>query len=175
FRPQTPAHRIIGKRDIMRLTLPLVFVFLLLAPFSTVIAQQGKNANPMRRITLRGRAVCLDENDKPLNSHHDCNHSSARFGFVTAEGKLYTFLPEDALTAMFTDRRVRERELQIGALLRANDQLELVKLQSVKDGKLYDLYFFCEVCNITAYGPGPCSCCYEELEFKEIPASASSH
>lgn len=155
----------------MRFRLPLLLAALLLAPFfSPVAAQQGKATDSMKRITLRGRAVCLDESDKPLDPKHDCNHPASRFGFLTTDGKLYAFVPEDALTAMFTDRRVRERELQIAALLHSKDQLELVKLQSVKNGKLYDLYFFCEVCTITAYGPGPCSCCYAELEFRETPA-----
>jgi rubrerythrin len=73
------------------------------------------------------------------------------------------------MTAMFTDMRVRQRDLQITARLRAGDQLELIKVQSVKEGKLYDLFYFCEVCNIRAYAPGPCPCCRNEMEFRETP------
>jgi hypothetical protein len=62
---------------------------------------------------------------------------------------------------------VRERELQITARLREGNQLETIKVQSVKDGKLYDIYYFCDICSIRAYTPGLCPCCRNELEFRE--------
>jgi rubrerythrin len=68
---------------------------------------------------------------------------------------------------MFTDSRVRQRDLQVTARLRVGDHLEIIKVQSIKDGKLYDIIYFCEVCNIRAYAPGLCPCCRNELEFRE--------
>jgi len=73
------------------------------------------------------------------------------------------------MTAVFTDTRVRQRELQVTARLHAGDQLEIIKVQSVKEGKLYDIFYYCEVCSITAYTPGLCPCCRNELEFREKP------
>jgi hypothetical protein len=117
------------------------------------------------KLVLRGRIVCLD----PAGAARaQCNEGD-RFALL-AGGKLYTFLAEDAATGMFTDSRVRERELQITALARSRDQMEIIKVHSLKQGKLYDIYYFCEVCNITAYVPGPCTCCREEMELKETPA-----
>jgi rubrerythrin len=75
----------------------------------------------------------------------------------------------DTSTAIFTDGRVRQRELQVTARLDSKSQLEIIRVQSIKEGKLYNLYYFCEICNITAYAPGPCPCCGNELEFREIP------
>ncbi len=37
------------------------------------------------------------------------------------------------------------------------------------DGKLHDVHYYCEVCNITAYAPGLCPCCRREMELKETP------
>jgi hypothetical protein len=42
-------------------------------------------------------------------------------------------------------------------------------VQSIREGKLYDIYYFCELCNVRAYAPGPCPCCRNELEFRETP------
>ena len=120
-------------------------------------------------IVVRGRALCIDSAGRPLNSPFACDETYRSFGFATKDGKLYRFLPADAMAAMFTDMRVRQRDLQITARLRAGDQLELIKVQSVKEGKLYDLFYFCEVCNIRAYAPGPCPCCRNEMEFRETP------
>jgi hypothetical protein len=98
-----------------------------------------------------------------------CTEANPRFGFASKEGKLYRFAPNDVMTPVFTDSRVRQRELQVTARLRGGDQLEIIKVQSIKQGKLYDISYFCEVCTITAFVPGLCPCCRNELEFRETP------
>lgn len=120
-------------------------------------------------VVVRGRAVCLDSSGRPSDSLFACDETSRAFGLATKDGKLYKFLPGDAMTAMFTDMRVRQRELQVTARLQPSDRLEIIKVQSVKEGKLYDIFYFCEVCNIRAYAPGLCPCCRNELEFRETP------
>jgi hypothetical protein len=80
-------------------------------------------------------------------------------------------VPNDEEAAIFSDHRVRERDLQLTVKVHPGDRLELVKVQSIRQGKLYDLYFFCELCNITAYAPGLCPCCRNELEFRETEAT----
>jgi hypothetical protein len=73
------------------------------------------------------------------------------------------------MTPVFADSRVRQRELQITARAHARDELEIIKVQSIKAGKLYDIFYYCDVCSITAYVPGLCPCCRNELEFRETP------
>ncbi len=74
---------------------------------------------------------------------------------------------------MFTDERIRRNELQITARLISDHQMEIIKVQVAKEERLYDVHYYCEVCSITAYAPGPCACCGEEMEFIETPASES--
>jgi hypothetical protein len=118
---------------------------------------------------IRGRAVCLDAAGRQADALFGCNEASHRFGFASKDGRLYKFSATDAMTGMFSDPRVRQRELQVTARLRAGDQLEVIKVQSIKEGKLYDIFYFCEVCNIKAYAPGLCPCCRNDLEFMETP------
>jgi hypothetical protein len=118
---------------------------------------------------IRGRAVCLDSAGKEVGSVFGCPGTSSRFGFASKDGRLYKFFATDTMTPVFADSRVRQRELQITARLHARDQLEIIKVQSVKDGKLYDIHYYCDVCSITAYVPGLCPCCRNELEFRESP------
>ena len=40
---------------------------------------------------------------------------------------------------------------------------------TVKDGKLYRVTYYCEICHITTYDPGRCMCCQEATELREIP------
>ena len=113
--------------------------------------------------------MCLDAAGRETETLFGCNEATQHFGFASKDGKLYRFLPTDPMTAVFTDARVRQRELQLTARLHAGSQLEVIKVQSVKEGKLYDIFYFCEVCTITAYTPGLCPCCRNELEFRETP------
>ena len=119
-------------------------------------------------VVMKGRAVCLGEKGQKEEGLFQC--SGQRFGFVDKESKLYTFLATDSASAVFADARVRNLDLQITARLHDADRLELIKFQATRDGKLYDIYYFCEVCNIRAYAPGLCPCCRDELELRETPA-----
>jgi hypothetical protein len=118
-----------------------------------------------RTVELRGRVVCLDE----AGHTQPCREDSRRFGLQDAAGRLERFLETDPLAAIFQDAQVRERELLVRARPRPDETLEIVKVYSVKEGKLQDLHYFCEVCNITAYAPGPCPCCRREMELRETP------
>jgi hypothetical protein len=136
---------------------------------SMALARRAESQTKAGPVVVRGRLVCPGE---PATADGDqkCLQSPHLYKLASADGRLFSFMPTDSLTAMFADPRVRQRELQITAHQVSRGELELTRIQSVKEGKPYDLYFFCEVCNITAYAPGPCSCCREELEFRETPA-----
>ena len=131
---------------------------------------QAKKEVSTPQVILRGRVACLDESGHRLNAEQDSNQASRNYELLTSEGKRYKFSADDLLVPIFTESRVRKMELQITALLHENDLLELIKVLAITDGKLYDIYYFCDLCNITAYGPGPCSCCFQPLVFIEKPA-----
>src|SRR5262249_1357402 len=97
----------------------------------------------------------------------DCNKESAHYELLTSDGRTFTFSPDDLLVTMFAESRVRKMELQITGLPHDKNLLELIKIQALHDGKVYDIFYYCEVCKITAYGAGPCPCCYQPLEFIE--------
>lgn len=118
-------------------------------------------------VVIRGRAVCLDSAGREADSLFGCNDTGKAFGFASKDGKLYKFLPTDSMTPVFSDVRVRQRELQLSARMRSGDKLEIIKVQSVKEGKLYDIFYYCDICSITSYTPGPCPCCGKDLEFRE--------
>ena len=154
-----------------RFLISFLAALLLPAPLSSFAANPAvslQNGEPALTV-LRGRAVCLDAAGREADSLFGCNESARRFGFASKDGRLYKLSATDAMTEMFTDIRVRQRELQISARLLAGDRLEVIKVQSIKEGKLYDIFYFCEVCNIKAYAPGLCPCCRNDLEFRETP------
>jgi hypothetical protein len=144
-----------------------VFYIAALAP--TIEARQNERAQANALFIIRGRITCIEESGRRSDALVSCDGPASRYGIVNKDAKLFKFDNTDPSTKVFTDARVRARDLQITARLNAREQLELIKLQSVREGKLYDIYYFCEVCNIRAYSPGPCPCCRNELEFRETP------
>jgi rubrerythrin len=145
-------------------TVTLLFLVLLAPVHSLAARDDGKSGEAKsadaQLVILRGRVNCIDDS---------CDGVSHRYEFTTQGGERYTFVEGDELAAIFHDARVRSRELQISARLHAKLRLEIIKVKSVVNGRTNDLYYFCEVCNITAYAPGPCPCCRNELEFIEKP------
>ena len=150
----------------------LFLTLVLSPPLSLLAAGLNQNSLQGRAYTLavvRGRAVCLDAAGHEVDALFGCNEASHHFGFASTDGRLYKFSAADTMTAMFSDTRVLQRELQVTGRLHAGDLLEVIKVQSIKEGKLYDIFYFCEVCNIKAFAPGLCPCCRNELEFRETP------
>jgi hypothetical protein len=123
-----------------------------------------------KEVTVRGEVVCLNSG-KPRRIVEDRPCEPPQLGFIAESGKRYTFWPKDSTGLMLADQRVNKYQLQLTARLHPKDQLENIRILAVREGRLYDLFYFCDVCNITAYAPGPCPCCYQELEFIERPAS----
>jgi len=116
-------------------------------------------------VELRGRVVCLDAD----GASQACGGPSPRFALEMAGGRLRLFRAGDPLAAMFGDEQVRARELVVRAREAPSGELEAIKVRSVRDGRLSDLDYFCEVCNVVAYAPGPCVCCGRPMALRETP------
>ncbi len=152
----------------MRRLVPALAVLTLMAS-GMATASEDTSLSIEGEVTLKGRIVCLSSSDRTDSLEVECG-TEGLFALRTPEGKVYRFLPEDAKTAMFQDPRVRQRLLQIRGRLTSTNALEIIKIRSLREGRLHDLYYRCEVCHITAFDPGPCWCCQDDFEFRETPA-----
>ena len=141
-------------------------------PFPASAQDRTKPSGEAQTVSLRGKVVCLTEElEKLYQIVPDCDTRGHVYTLKTAEGKFYPFLPVDTAAAIWMDERFRQRELQVTArIFPATDFIEVIRLQSWRNDKLYDLYYFCDICNIAAHKPGPCVCCREPVEFRETPA-----
>lgn len=142
---------------------------MLALPALPLLAQAGDKITP---VILRGRVVSLAAE---FALRHQITLETAQRGVIyclkTADSKLYPFLPTDTSAAIYDDERFRQRELQVTARAFPDFQLiEVIKLQSVKWGRVFDLFYFCVVCNISAHKPGPCECCQDPMVLHEEPA-----
>ncbi len=87
--------------------------------------------------------------------------------FTTQEGRVFSFR-SDSATALLREERVRQRELQILAVVHPGGELELVRVRLLHEGQWFDLFYACETCSITSPVPGRCPCCEAPLQLREV-------
>ena len=144
------------------------------ASWSAAPSQAKKISAPPveeKMIDLQGRVVCLAEE---MNRLHDAQLPTRHehlYGFRTKDGSYYTLLRTKWSEALFADERVREKELLVkGRVFTKTQILELVgALRSVHDGKVHDLYYYCDICDIYTIAPGICECCQDPTVLVEKP------
>lgn len=111
-----------------------------------------------QHLVLRGRVEEILNDSQPQR----------RFVFRTKEGHVFRFRPGDRAADIFHDERVRQQELQILAAQRPSGELELIRVYSVRQGRMFLLSYGCETCSITEPVPGRCPCCGAPLELREV-------
>src|SRR5438093_561872 len=129
-----------------------------------------KNKTEVKEVDLRGRIVCLPEamhelyqTDLPPNHEHI-------YGFKTSNGTFYTLLRAKLSEALFVDEQVRKKELLLrGHVLPKSQIFEMTGMKSVRNGVVYDLFYYCDVCAIKTLSQGPCMCCQGPVKLVEQP------
>lgn len=129
---------------------------------------ESQDAQTPQEVQIRGRVVCLaEEMHKLYNADLPANHEHL-YGFKAEDGTFYTLLRTNMSKALFVDERLREKELIIkGRTFPKTHILEAISLYSVHDGKVYELYYWCDTCAIRAVAPGNCECCQQPVKLVE--------
>ena len=138
----------------------------------TTESQGADRVGTAKEIRIQGRLVCLAEAmhdlyraDLPTNHQH-------LYGFKTADGTFYTLLRTNLSEALFVDKRLHQKTLIItGRTFPKTRLLEAIRLQSLHNGVLHDLYYYCDTCAIRAAAPGDCVCCQAPVDLVEKPAN----
>ena len=67
------------------------------------------------------------------------------------------------------DKRLLNQELQLEGAPGPDGTFVVSRLYAVRNGKLYKIQYYCQVCNIIYVQPGHCYCCGRETELQEVP------
>ncbi len=136
----------------------------------TIESQSAEDVGRAEDVRICGHLVCLAEAmhdlyraDLPANHEH-------LYGFKGTDGAFYTLLRTNLSEALFVDERLHQKTLVIvGRTFPKTHLLEAIRLQSVHNGVLHDLYYYCDTCAIRAAAPGDCVCCQVPVELVEKP------
>ena len=167
--------------------LPLVPLFLA-APFilAWAAAQEERNAasrEPPGKarsaeapapVEVRGKLVCLSEEmrDKhgaevpPVHDHLLGLREESKDGGSSYVSILRTPIAE----GLFADERFRKEELVLaGRRFPGTSIIEVTRYRALRNGKLIDFYYWCDVCSIQGVNPATCACCQAPVELREKP------
>jgi len=124
-----------------------------------------------REVHTRGVLVCLLEEMQKLHAVQVPPVHEHLSGVRAEDGRLYTLLKTSTSGFLFTDPRFRGRTLVLaGRTFPGTGLLEVNRADWLKEGKQYEVYYWCEVCSIKGVDPGPCACCQGPVELRERPA-----
>ncbi len=132
-----------------------------------LLAHSGPATSQDENLVASGRLACLGANLKETS----CQDAPARLALKADTGQLHVLAAGDAADTLLREKRLRTRQFRL--TLRSLDggkTFQIVKTRLIRAGKVYDFHYFCEICNITTYAPGPCMCCRAPTEYREAPA-----
>lgn len=131
---------------------------------------------------LKGRLVCLPEalRDRygaavpPVHDHVLALEVERKSEDAPAGAVVFlTILRTPLAERLFADERFRAHTLVLtGRRFPGTTTGEVVACQWIKEGKLYDVDYWCSVCSIKTADPGPCACCQAAVELRETAASS---
>lgn len=132
-----------------------------------LLAHSGPPTSGDQNLVVSGRLACLGANLKETS----CRDAPAGLALKADAGRLHVLAAGDAADTLLREKRLQTRRFRL--TLRSLDggkTFQIVKTQLIRAGKIYDFHYFCEICNITTYAPGPCMCCRAPTEYREAPA-----
>lgn len=132
-----------------------------------LLAHSGPANSGDKNLVVDGRLACLGTNLKETS----CQDAPVRLALKADTGQLHVLSAGDAADTLLQEKRLRTRQFRL--TLRSLDggkTFQIVKTRLIRGGKIYDFHYFCEICNITTYAPGPCMCCRAPTEYREAPA-----
>ena len=87
------------------------------------------------------------------------------------DGKVYPLVKDDGARMFFKDETLLNRPMRLtGRLVPGSQLLQVVQVHSLRDGKLHEVYYWCDICAIKRFEKKICDCCGGPMELRETPA-----
>jgi hypothetical protein len=148
---------------------PLTALLLCLAPGLLALAAPPAKPQP-KTADYDGKVVPLAGVLARLGAQLDPDAGRTALALVTDDGKTYPLVKDEGSRLFFKDDRLLNRRMRLtGRVLPEVGMLQVVRVHSYVNGKLCDLYYWCDVCSIRRGEKNKCDCCGGPLELHEDP------
>jgi hypothetical protein len=128
---------------------------------------ESKNAQ------LDGKIVPLAGLLEKFGSRLDPEAAPHWLALVTDQGKIYPLIKDDGSRLFFADPRLQNRLMRVtGKLFQDTHLLQVLSVNSVKNGQLFEIYYWCDICSIRRNELlKKCDCCGGPMELREVPVN----
>jgi hypothetical protein len=90
----------------------------------------------------------------------------------TANGRLLPLVEDVRGRSFRRDERLRKMDLEVEArAFQDSPFLQVIRLYELKDGRKYELDYWCEICAIAMYELKACDCCQGPIELRRREAT----
>ena len=124
-----------------------------------------------KTIQLDGKVVPLAGILEKFGSRLDAEAAPHWLALVTQDGKIYPLIKDDGSRLFFSDPHLQNRTMRVtGRLFQDTHLLQVLSVNSVKNGQLFEIYYWCDVCSIRRNELlKKCDCCGGPMELREEP------
>jgi hypothetical protein len=92
------------------------------------------------------------------------------FALFTDDGKKLPIHEEPGSRTFSKDKRLHDRPMRLTARTHPETgMLQIIDIHSYKNGKLHEVYYWCDICSIRRFELQNCDCCNEIMELRETP------
>ncbi len=147
---------------------------LTIAVFAVLLAlvARATSAEPeTKTVQLEGKVVPMAGILEKFGSRLDREAAPHWLALVTNDGKTYPLIKDDGSRLFFSDARLQNRAMRIsGRLFQDTHLLQVLSVNSVKNGQLHEIYYWCDICSIRRNELlKKCDCCGGPMELREEP------
>ena|SRR5581483_2731319 len=144
----------------------LVALVMGLAPI--LAGRAGQGAKPADTQYFGGKVMPLAEVLARRGVKLDVDAAKHWMALVADDGKVYPLIKDPGSRMFFQDKTLLNRPMRLtGRLLPETRLLQVVNVHSIKEGKLYEVYYWCDICTIKGYEKVICECCGGPMELRE--------
>jgi hypothetical protein len=124
----------------------------------TLLAGSAFAEKPAQEATIRGHVIP----GKPVDQHVD-----ETVKLLGEDGKTYELVVEADNYHTLYDTKLADRLWELVGYPLEGGRFDVRQMFTIVDGVRHKVQYYCDVCHIVSYRPGPCMCCQKEVELQE--------
>ena len=131
-------------------------------------------AKPFRVESIRGKVVWYAEGLKSQFGITTVDEAADRvLAVATPDGELIPIVEDLRGRAFRSDERLREMDVELRVRRYAGTPaVQIVRVYEWRDGKKFQVDYWCDVCAIIMFETGPCSCCQDHNRLRQRPVES---
>jgi hypothetical protein len=129
----------------------------------------AKSAPPYTVQMLQGRLVWMGEALARLHKiESDADAAETQIALETKDGQLVPIVKDFRSRGFWLDPRLRQSDVELE--VRHYDKtpaVQIVRWYAIRQGRKYELDYWCDICAIPMYELKTCDCCQGEIRLRE--------